>query len=906
MIPARPYNPGGVSLETGKRLGPYEILSTIGAGGMGEVYRARDSKLNRDVALKLLPSAFSGDPERMARFEREAQLLASLNHPNIAAIYGLEESVGQRAIVMELVDGREVAGPLPVAEALRIARQIAEAIEFAHDKGVVHRDLKPANIRLTLDGAVKVLDFGLAKALEIADESSWETRIANSPTLSLAATHVGVVLGTAAYMSPEQAKGRHVDRRADVWAFGVVLYELLTGKRLFGGETVSETLASVMKEPFSLDALPTDTPRRIRTLLARCLDRDLRRRLQSIGEARIVIEDVIAGIGQDDSAVTPEPRPRASWTTWLAWAVPVLAMIAAAFWVGARWYESARAVPPVMRFTVLPPEGTTLNTNNASGPHQAISPDGRYIAFVTIPIGSGIGGRGTLWVRALDSFVAQRLDRTEGATYPFWSPDSQQLAFFADGQLKRIPVAGGAPLVVCAAESAEGGTWFQADGEEGVIVFSGGVAGPLHRVPARGGISTAVTKLATGETAHVFPQFLPDGRVVYSSRGDKPAVWVQKLGSDERTRVMEAATRAVYSHPGLLLYVRDDVLLANRFSLDTLALDGDPVAVAQNVRNAAAASRSAFSVSSTGVLVYRGGTSADSVRIRWYERGGQRGDLAHADAGEFNNLELSPDGKYLAVVVGSGESDLWIKDLSSGAFQRVTSLPGAESQEVWSPDSRRLAFATAKGLSYTVVGSGAVAPVPGGEGPYLLEQWTPDGKYLLMRRQGKGPLGLLPAPSSDVTTAADGSSASPQPQPIFTAAYDVDHFRVSPNGKWVSYTSIESGRPEVMVASFPSFTNRKQISIERAAQAQWRADGKELFFHGDLWMMAVDVDPETLKTGRPRELFRTNPAVMSLLVYQYAATPDGQRFVLREPAEGVSTSAEPLYVISNWRKLVEN
>ena len=895
-----------MSLETGTRLGPYEIVSTIGAGGMGEVYRARDSKLNRDVALKLLPSAFAGDAERMARFEREAQLLASLNHPNIAAIYGLEESVGQRAIVMELVDGREVAGPLPVAEALRIARQIAEAIEFAHDKGVVHRDLKPANIRLTPDGAVKVLDFGLAKALEVADESSWETRLANSPTMSLAATHVGVVLGTAAYMSPEQAKGRPVDRRADVWAFGVVVYEMLTGKRLFGGETVSETLASVMKEPFSLDALPADTPRRIRTLLARCLDRDLRRRLQSIGEARIAIEDVIAGIGQDDSAVTLVPRQRGSWMTWLAWTVPVLAMIAAAFWVGSRWNESAGAVPPVMRFTVLPPEGTTFNTNNASGPHQTISPDGRYIAFVTIPAGSGIGGRGTLWVRALDSLVAQRLDRTEGATYPFWSPDSQQLAFFADGQLKRISVAGGAPLVVCAAEGAEGGTWFQADGAEGVIVFAGGPAGPLLRVPARGGISTAVTKLAQGETNHVFPQFLPDGRLLYSSRGDKAAVWVQNLGSDERERVMDAATRAVYSHPGLLLYVRDGVLLANRFNLDTLALDGEPVAVAQNVRNAAAASRSAFSVSSTGVLVFRGGTLADSVRIRWYERGGQRGDLVHADAGDFSNLELSPDGKYLAVVVGSGESDLWIKDLSSGAFQRVTSAPGAETQEVWSPDSRRLAFAAAKGLSYTVVGSGVVAAVPGGEGPYLLEQWTPDGKYLLTRRQGKGPLSLLPAPSPDVTTAAAGSTASPQPQPIFTAAYDVDHFRVSPNGKWVSYTSIESGRPEVMVASFPSFSNRKQISIDRAAQPQWRADGRELFFHGDLSMMAVDVDPDTLKTGRPHELFKTNPTVMSLQVYQYAATPDGQRFVVREPAEGISTSAEPLYVVSNWRTLVEN
>lgn len=894
-----------MSLEAGTRVGAYEIVSTIGAGGMGEVYRARDSRLNRDVALKLLPGVFAADPQRLARFEREAQLLASLNHPNIAAIYGLEESSGLRAIVMELVDGDEVAGPLPVADALRVARQIAEAIEFAHDKGVIHRDLKPANIRLTPEGTIKVLDFGLAKALEIADESSWETRLANSPTLSLAATHVGMILGTAAYMSPEQAKGKPVDRRADVWAFGVVLYELLTGKRLFGGETASETLASVMKEPFSLDALPADTPRSIRALLERCLHRDLRRRLQSIGEARIVIEDVIAG-GVKDETTVAAPRPRASWVRRLPWAVSVVAMVGGAFWLGLRWNASSPIdAPGVMRFTVQPPEGTILTSVNASGPHYAISPDGRYLAFVTTPTGTGAGGRGTLWVRALDSLVAQRLDRTEGAAYPFWSPDSQHVAYFADGQLMRISVAGGAPLVVSAAESGEGGAWFQAEGQEGIIVFAPRPTGPLHRVPARGGISTAVTKLGDGEAGHVFPQFLPDGRVLYSVRGDKGAVWVQSFGSDERTRVIEAETRAVYSHPGLLLYTRDDVLLAHRFSLDTLALEGEPVAVAQNVRNAAPLRRNAFSVSSNGVLIYRGSSSSDNVRLRWYERSGKPGELVHPDGGDFSHLELSPNGKYLAVAVGTtGDADLWIKDLSSGAFQRVTSMPGAENQEVWSPDSGRLAFVTAKGLAFTVIGSGTIAPVPGGEGPILLEQWTPDGKYLLMRRQGKGPLSLLSAPSQEAATTPTGSKGSPQPEEIFTAPYDVDHFRVSPNGKWVAYTSLESGRPQVMVASFPSFTNRKQISLDRGAQPQWRADGRELFFHGDLVMMALDVDPETMTTGRPHELFKTSQAVMSLQVHLYAATGDGQRFVLREPAQEAPASVEPIYVVSNWRRLV--
>ena len=404
---------------------------------MGEVCRARDTKLQRDVALKVLPVAFATDPERMTRFQREAQLLAALNHPNIAAIYGLEDGGGCQAIVMELVEGQTLTGPLPIADTLRIAKQIAEAIEYAHDRGIIHRDLKPANIKVTPDGSVKILDFGLAKAMDEAADSSLNLRGSMSPTLSLAATHAGVIMGTAGYMAPEQAKGKGADRRSDVWSFGIVLYELITGSRMFDGDTVPETLASVMKDQVTLDKLPEDTPSAIRKLLARCLERDPRRRLQSIGEARIVIEDVIAGVTADEN----RPAPLTPGTPVPKWpfAVAALAILAAAAALGWAWSRPAPPLPAVNRFTLSPPDNVVLSITSPNATQQAVSPDGRYVAFVA----DEQGRARTLWVRALDSLTAQRLDRTEGADMPFWSPDSQHIGYFADSKLMRIasPVA---------------------------------------------------------------------------------------------------------------------------------------------------------------------------------------------------------------------------------------------------------------------------------------------------------------------------------------------------------------------------------------------------------------------------------------------------------------------------------
>ena len=882
-----------MTLTTGSRFGAYDVQALIGVGGMGEVYRARDTRLGREVALKLVSGVFTGDAERLARFEREAKVLASLNHASIASIFGLEESAGQRAIVMELVDGRELAGPLPVTEALQLARQIAEGLEFAHERGVIHRDLKPANLRVTAEGAVKILDFGLAKALTTGVEPVTDTQVAVSPALSLAATQAGVLLGTAAYMAPEQAKGRAADRRADIWAFGAVLYELLTGKRLFDGETVAETLASVMKEPITLAALPAETPRAIRTLLERCLERDPRRRLQSIGEARIAIEDALAGRGADAAAATPTRPASASSRAWAVAAAAVLVAVLAVGW--AAWPRTAPQPsvqpPAVGHFALAQPEGVELAPSRVNGPNFAVSPDGRYVAFV-----AGEQGQQTsLWVRALASLEAQRLDRTEGGYFPFWSPDSQHLGYFADGRLVRIALSGGAPATVAPAPAGRGGSWYRTPSGDEFIVFTPDErSASVMRVPARGGVATPVTELAPRELRHQFSQVLPNGHVLFTVQGTANRTYVQAPGDAERTLILEGMPRVVYSPPGYLLYAREGALLAQRFDLDTLQISGEAVAIAEGVRGNA--EQSAFSVAPSAV-VYRRGFSGAGSQIRWYLRDGTPGDVV-VESGDYRHLELSPDGRRLAVGVFTrdGTSDMWLKDLATGAFQRLTSAPGSEGQPAWSPDSRRLAFGMADGIAYTELGSGRVLPVEGGAG--VLHSWTPDGKHLL--GGGAEDVILIEAP---VTGAAPAAA----PQPLLDATYPVDHVRVAPDGQWVAYTSLESGRAEVIVAAFPGFTDRTPVSRDGGTQPQWRADGRELFFHAtDERLMAVDVTPgDTPTFGPPRELFRTNPLVSSTVVFQYAATPDGQRFLLVEPIAGAADAGEPLYLLTNWQSLLD-
>jgi serine/threonine protein kinase len=587
-----------MALAAGARLGPYEILAPLGVGGMGEVYRARDTKLGREVALKILPELFATDPDRLARFQREAQALASLNHPNIAAIYGLEESDGIRALVMELVEGPTLAdrlarGALPFDEAMPIARSIAEALEAAHERGVIHRDLKPANIKLTSQGQAKVLDFGLAAIVH--DPSQSGVNATQSPTLPLDATRAGVILGTAAYMSPEQAAGKPVDKRADIWSFGVVLWEMLTGKRLFDGETVSHTLADVLRATINFDQLPPSTPVGIRTLLQRCLDRDAKRRLRDIGEARIHLENSLT-----KSASPLEPAAAVPSRSLLAVGAAIAAAMLLA--LGALSIVHLRETPPlrpITRFQVHPPDKAT------SVDYPTISPDGRRLAFVATAEGKTL-----LWVRALDSLAAQPLAGTEGAAAPFWSPDSRFIGFFSFPELKKVDVAGGPPQTLCRVDgTARGGTW----NREGTILFSAGPGTPIWRVPAGGGAPTPITTVDSAkEVSHNWPQFLPDGRhflywiLVRAQDPEKNAVNIGSLDdrpdSAERRRLMAGDSMAVYS-AGHLLFARAGVLMAQQFDSERLQLQGDSFPVVQGMGSFPARyGWRSFSASSDGTL----------------------------------------------------------------------------------------------------------------------------------------------------------------------------------------------------------------------------------------------------------------------------------------------------------------
>ncbi len=784
---------------------------------------------------------------------------------------------------------------MPVPDALRIARQIAEAIEYAHERGIIHRDLKPANIKVTPDGTVKVLDFGLAKAMDDAVDAPISVQNSMSPTLSLAATHAGVIMGTAAYMAPEQAKGKPADRRSDIWAFGVVLYELLTGHRMFGGDSVPETLASVMKDPIAFGKLPPDTPSSIRALVARCLERDPRRRLQSIGEARIAIEDAITGVGarQDEEPRAPSVPARSGVWAWTVAAVALLAGAGALAWA---WSRPTPAVPVMTQFTFSLPEGVTVTNVGPNAPHMAVSPDGRYIVFVA----DQTGRDRSLWVRALDSLVARRLEGTDGASYPFWSPDSQHIAYFASGKLMRIAVTGGAPLTICDSAAGEGGAWAHRPDGEDVIVFAATSSGPLMRVLARGGVPAAITSLDNGDLGHSFPHFLPDGRrFLYWARGDKSGIYVESLDSDDRTFVVNAPGRAMYSPPGYLLYLRDNRLLAHSWNLDTLALEGEPFTIAENVRSGGANGRNAFAISAGGLLVYRGGTG--NFQVKWYTRDGKAAETPLA-AEEFVGLSLSPDGTRFLVALGTAaERDLWVKDLASGVFSRLTSTTGSEEDPVWSPDSRRVAYVHIAGNQRTwretTIGSGAHREIAGDPSQSNLEDWTPDGQ--LVFRGTPGTISLVPAPGEDASRQATTTT----PRTILKEPYLVEHVRVSPNGKWVAYTSLESSRPRVHIASFPSFTDRRQVSNGLAVQPTWRADSRELFFLGvDQRLMAVDIEADAaLRVGSIKPLFQTGVAT-TLSVHMYAPSRDGQRFLLREPTD--NNPIEQLYVVTNWLSLV--
>jgi serine/threonine protein kinase len=905
-----------MTLATGTKVGPYEIVSPIGAGGMGEVYRARDTKLNREVALKVLPSAFARDAERMARFQREAQLLASLNHPNIAAIHGLEESGGVRALVMELVEGPTLAeriaqGPILLEETLTIARQIAEGLEYAHEKGIVHRDLKPANVKITSEGTVKVLDFGLAKAAEgtVATGSA-----SDSPTLTVAATQAGVILGTAAYMSPEQARGKAVDKRADIWAFGVVLYEMLTGKQAFEGETISDTLAAVIKSEPNLGALPKTTPLPIRKLLLRCLMKEQRRRLQAIGEARIAIDEYLADpVGTTEAAVLGFPvgvRKSSFKRERLVWIIATAVLLLATIAGGVSYWWLSRVPARTIVAEILPSENSQFNFSGLLGGAPVLSPDGRTLAFSA----SDASGKKMLWVRSLDSSASRLLADTEGSASPFWSADSRVLGFFADGKLKTIEASGsGASAVVLADAPADaGGSW----NRDGTILFVPDYRKGLYQVAASGGAPVIViAEDASKYSVYAWPRFLPDGKhFLYAAGATDPALagtYFASLDGKENRLLLRGGDRATYAS-GFLLYLRNSTLMAQTFDPERGELKGDAHSVVQRVLETFGSG--VFDASENGVLIYQQSIGrVGGRRMRWLDRGGKELDFI-GEAGAYCDVRLSPDGRKLAFNAGDPNSEVWVNDLVRGVRMRLTIDPDTDhGVPVWSPDGSRILFAALTGKArrgiYQKPSNGA-----GGEELLLAAEtsntsiyptsWSSDGRFILYVRgdpgspSAQGDIGVLPLAGDRKPRLLVQTQA---------AAYDG---QFSPDARWVAYTSRESGREEVYVVPFDAAkllnTNSGSENVRAGGKwlistsgghcPRWRKDGKEIFYLSpDNKMMAVGVEvrENSIELQTPRSLFTAIPADF---FSPYDVSADGKKFLINTP----NVQNTPLTLVVNW------
>jgi serine/threonine protein kinase len=872
-----------VGLTAGTKLGPYEIVSPLGAGGMGEVYRARDTKLNRDVALKVLPESLAHDAERMARFEREAQVLASLNHPNIAAIYGLEESGPTRALVMELVEGQtlsEVVGArraVPLQDALPIARQIADALEYAHERGIIHRDLKPANIKITPEGIVKVLDFGLAKALDL-DASSSASNISNSPTLTAAATQAGVIMGTAAYMSPEQARGKAADRRADIWSFGCVLYEMLSGKRLFEGETVSDTLAGVLKSDPDWNTLPTGTPPHIQELIRRCLVKDPKQRLRDIGEARIAIEEAISGVGADGVRTVPEIRegaPRAPLRRALPWAVAgmlAVALIAIVF----LWKLAAPAPQesPVFAYIPPPPNTTFRDFGFGAGP-VVVSPDGKQLAFSA----TDENGVTKLYVRPLASNEAKAISGTEDAASPFWSPDGGSLGFLADEKLKTVNLANGNVQVLTDATvttCASGGAW----SPSGTILFTPhGCEGPLNKISASGGNPSPATKLESGEFSHMSPAFLPDGRhflYVSSSTDSSRSIWMGSLESSEQKLILKDANSPQFAS-GHLFSIRDNRVFAQPFDPGTGKLTGQATVLAD---------AQSYSVSGNGVLAYQGGTLKG--RLEWFDRSGNPlGSVGPAAV--YNSVRISPDGTRILAEVGDPQSnltDLWSYPASGGPGTRLTFGPGEKEFAVWSPDGKYIAYscnpdgklgfcrkpANGSGAEETLItpGSGISEPI--------VVDWSPDGRYLSLNYK------VIKASRTEVAVLPLAGDR----KPFQVAPVNADQYagNFSPDGRWLAYFSYESGRPEVYVVPFPGPGGKFQISQNGGWDIQWDKKGQLYFLSVGNRLMQADLAASggSVQVKALHSLFQLSLPTFADPFFDVSA--DGSRFL-------VVTSADP-------------
>ncbi|MGH9605684.1 MAG: protein kinase domain-containing protein [Terracidiphilus sp.] len=878
-----------------QQFGHYQIVAKIGAGGMGEVYRAHDTRLNRDVAVKVLPRAFAEDPLRMARFEREAQLLASLNHPKIAAIYGLEESGATLALVMELVEGSTLAeriadGPVPLDEAVPLIVQMADALAYAHDRGIIHRDLKPANIKLTSDGQVKILDFGLAKAMSINSSGASP----DATTLPVT-TSAGMVLGTAAYMSPEQARGQEMDRRTDVWSFGVVVYEMLLGQRPFRGPTVSDTVAAVLRETPSLERVPLY----LRRLVAACLEKEPRKRLRDLGDVRLLLGIFSEGSGASSIAGAVAALPRSSaLRRSLPWAAAAV-LFALAVILAVAYYRTSSRPQRTIRSLISAPEAETFAFGGFNG-LPTLSPDGTRLVFPSWDN----SGHEALWVRRLDSLTAARLQGTDDASYPFWSPESNQLAFFQDNKLKKIDLAGGPPVLLCDAPNARGGTWSRRN----LIVFASGM-NELESVSGAGGNPTPVAS-HTGSGAgfsNRWPEFLPDAKHFLYLSGELPAagtsklgIYVGEIGSKESKFLFQADSGALYAPPGYLLFLRGDTLMAQQFDADSRKLKGEALPVAQHVASPALFRQGLFSVSETGLLIYETAGTYIGGQLAWFDaRGKQLAEVG--EPGPFD-LSLSPDGKQLAYVLqrqtGAKNDDIWLMDLQRNVQTRFTFGPSDNKLAVWSPDGASIAYSCSPQSRYDL----CVASTSGTGVPQMLSKsdadeyptdWSRDGRYIAVTfsdRNGQTNSGLWVLPLF----------GSRKPFPYLQSRFNKSDAVFSPDGRWLAYSSDESGSLEVYLSPFPSGNGKWQVSRNGGDQPEWNREGSALYYlapGGKMMEASVKENGAAVVVSEPRELFQATRAATSLGARSYCVSKDGKRFLV---AEAPQIEASPLTLVTNW------
>jgi Tol biopolymer transport system component len=867
-------------------IGQYRIVAKIGEGGMGEVYRARDSKLGRDVAIKVLPAAFSADLERLRRFEQEAQAAGALNHPNVLVIYQIDTHDSAPYIVSELLEGetlreRMSGKSLPQRKAIDYALQTAHGLAAAHEKGIVHRDLKPENLFVTKDGRVKILDFGLAKLTGAADGTQSQTEV---PTRRID-TDPGVVMGTIGYMSPEQLRGRIADHRSDIFSFGAILYEMLSGNRAFRGESTADTMSAILREdPPDLSSTNKNIAPALERVVNHCLEKNPEERFHSASDLAFAIEALSGSAGVSGattsvlSALPASRRKRRELLPWIVAGTLLLVSIALA----ALYFRRATVDERPVQFVIAMPENATEVSN------PIISPDGRTVAYLAT-----FDGKRFLYTRPLGSLEAQRLAGTDEANYPFWSPDSRQLGFFSNNKLKKIDASGGPPQTLCDAPGTIGGTWNQ----DGVILL-GSDTRPISRVSAAGGTPTPVLKLdeSRKELIQAWPRFLPDGRhFLYQSwngRSDDSAIFVSAIDGSDRKLLLKVDSSPLYASPGYLLFARDSTLMAQSFDASKLQLSGEPFPIAEEVSYNGANSYQSVSVSENGVMVFLSG-GLSNRQLAWFDRSGKQLGLIGAP-GAYNDIVLSRDGKKLATQrLVDGNSDIWLMDLERGVPSRFTFASATEDNPVWSPDGNVIVFSSGETFDlYRKASSGA------GNQELLFKSdiskectdWSSDGRYVIFTAYGEktnADLWIMPV------------SGDAKPYPILQTEFDEAEGYFSPDGRWFAYLSNESGRYEVYVRSFPQTDGKWLISTGGGAQPHWRGDGKELFYvAADKTLMSVAVNAtSTFEAAAPTPLFKTQVSGYSA-PNRYVVSPDGQRFVINSPAEEISKT--PITVTLNW------